>query len=282
MEDMFGLSISYGQWIMYGAPFVIIMMPMLWLTVNYKFKPQITSLQPALLSLKSDIARMGGWNRKQILAIVIFVLMFTGWVTESGPILRLTGIRLGIGVIAVAGAMAYLLTGVVNWRDYQEKVDWGVVWLYAGAIIFGRVLDSTGAAYWIARSIVEALASIGLKAGTILLGAGALVTTGMTNMMADGPAAAAVGPITLSMANTASPGSTLVPFMGLVTAASSSFAYLLVIGTPPNAIVYSSGFLTAKDFLRIGFFCTVIAFVLLIVLSMFYWPLIGFAGLPAA
>ena len=33
-----------------------------------------------------------------------------------------------------------------NWRDYQEKVDWGVVWLYAGAIIFGRVLDETGAA----------------------------------------------------------------------------------------------------------------------------------------
>ena len=35
----------------------------------------------------------------------------------------------------------YILTGVVNWRDYQEKVDWGVVWLHAGAIIFGTVLD---------------------------------------------------------------------------------------------------------------------------------------------
>ncbi|MFH1892482.1 MAG: DASS family sodium-coupled anion symporter [Candidatus Zixiibacteriota bacterium] len=282
MEDMFGLSIGYGQWILYGAPFVIIMMPLLWLTINYRFKPQIHSLQPALASLKSDIDRMGGWNRKQILAIAIFLIMFIGWVTESGLILRLTGIRLGIGVIAVAGAMAYLLTGVVNWRDYQEKVDWGVVWLYAGAIIFGRVLDSSGAAYWIARSIVEWLASIGLKTGTVLLGAGAAVTAGMTNLMADGPAAAAVGPITLNMAAAAQPGTTLVPFMGLVTAAASSFAYLLIIGTPPNAIVYSSGLLSARDFLRVGIICVAISFAVLLLLSMFYWPLIGFAGLPSA
>ena len=71
-------------------------------------------------------------------------------------------VRLGIGVIAVAGAVAYLLAGVCNWRDYQERVDWGVVWLYAGAIIFGRTLDSTGAAYWLARTVIDALAPLGM------------------------------------------------------------------------------------------------------------------------
>ncbi|MFC1476287.1 SLC13 family permease [Candidatus Zixiibacteriota bacterium] len=182
----------------------------------------------------------------------------------------------------VAGAVAYLLTGIVNWRDYQEKVDWGVVWLYAGAIIFGRMLDQTGAAYWLARSIVEGLASIGLKAGVVLLGAGGAVTAVMTNLMADGPAAAAIGPIALKMAAVANPGTTLVPFMGLVTAAASSFAYLLVIGTPPNAIVYASGYLSAKDFVRVGAICLVAAFVVLLLLSLFYWPLLGFADLPAA
>jgi di/tricarboxylate transporter len=178
--------------------------------------------------------------------------------------------------------VAYLLTGIVNWRDYQEKVDWGVVWLYAGAIIFGRVLDETGAAYWLARSIVQGLAEIGLKSGIILLGAGGAVTAFMTNLMADGPAAASVGPIALNMAAVANPGTTLVPFMGLVTACASSMAYLLIIGTPPNAIVYSSGYLEARDFIRAGIICFVAAFAVLILLSMFYWPLLGFGGLPAA
>ncbi len=281
LEDMFGITVGYGQWILYGMPFVLIMMPVLWMTLNSRFKPKIRDLRPALETLKKDINRMGGWNRRQILAIVIFGVMLLGWVTEKNLILSLTGIRLGIGVIAVAGAVAYLLTGVVNWRDYQEKVDWGVVWLYAGAIIFGRVLDETGAAYWLARSIVEGLATIGLKSGTVLLGAGSLVTAFMTNLMADGPAAASVGPIALNMAAVANPGTTLIPFMGLATACASSFAYLLVIGTPPNAIVYSSGYLEAKDFLRVGVICLILAFGLLILLSMFYWQIIGFGGMPS-
>jgi len=282
MEDMFGISFGYGQWVLYGMPFVIIMMPVLWITINRVFKPKIHDLRPALDSLKDDIGRMGGWNRNQIIAVIIFILMLIGWITEKNLLVSLTGVRLGIGVIAVAGAVAYLLTGVVNWRDYQEKVDWGVVWLYAGAIIFGRVLDQTGAAYWMARSIVEGLATVGLESGIILLGAGGAVTAFMTNLMADGPAAASVGPIALNMAAVANPGTTLIPFMGLVTACASSMAYLLVIGTPPNAIVYSSGYLEAKDFLRVGIICLVAAFTVLLLLSMLYWPLLGFAGLPPA
>ena len=85
------------------------------------------------------------------------------------------------------GAVAYLLAGVVNWRDYQQKVDWGVVWLYAGAIIFGRTLDSTGAAYWLARSVTDALAPLGLNSGLPLMAVTNGLTGVVTNLMADGP-----------------------------------------------------------------------------------------------
>jgi anion transporter len=281
MEDMFGITIGYGQWIIYAFPFVLIMMPLTWVILNWRFKPKVNDLGPALDTLKQDISRMGGWNRKQVIAVVIFLAMLLGWVTEKNLLLELTGIRLGIGVIAVAGAVAYLLAGVVNWRDYQDKVDWGVVWLYAGAIIFGRTLDQTGAAYWMARSVVEGAAHFGLATGQTLLLLGGGVTAVMTNLMADGPAAAAVGPVTLNMAAISEPGTTLVPFMGLITAAASSFAYLLVIGTPPNAIVYASGFLQPKDFLRIGIPCFILALIVLTLLSLFYWPMLGFSGMVA-
>ena len=281
MEDMFGFTVGYGEWILYGMPFVLIMIPVVWVMLNWRFKPRIKDLTPALDTLKKDIARMGPWNRKQLIAVGIFGVMLLGWITESNILLSLTGIRLGIGVLAVAGAVAYLLFGIVNWRDYQEKVDWGVVWLYAGAILFGRTLDSTGAAYWMASSVVEAMAGLGVAGGTALLAVGAGVTAGLTNLMADGPAAAAVGPITLNMAGITQPGTTLIPFMGLITAASSSFAYLLIIGTPPNAIVYASGFLEPKDFLRIGIPCFIAAFLVLLGLALFVWPLIGFQDMPA-
>ncbi len=282
LEDMFGITMGYGQWMLFGMPFVIIMIPVLWLLLRWRFKPKIRDLRPALETLKADIARTGGWNRKQVIAITVFLIMLVGWITEKDLITSLIGVRLGIGVIAVAGAVAYLLLGVVNWRDYHEKVDWGVVWLYAGAIIFGRVLDESGSAYWIARSVVEGLAGFGLESATALLSVGGLVTAGITNLMADGPAAAAVGPVTLNMAAVAQPGSMLIPYMGLITACSSSFAYLLIIGTPPNAIVYASGMLEPKDFLRVGLPCLIIAFVVMLALALFYWPLLpGFVGLTA-
>jgi sodium-dependent dicarboxylate transporter 2/3/5 len=281
LNDMFGLDIGYFQWIIYCAPFVLIMIPLTWLVLNLRFKPKITSLAPAMLQLKFEIDRMGGWNRKQIWAIIIFSIMLFGWLTEKTFFeMGWLPVRLGIGVIAMAGAVAYLFAGVTNWRDYQEKVDWGVVWLYAGAMIFGRILDSSGAAYWMARTVLEFLAPLGMNSGIPLLATSSSLTAVVTNLMADGPAAAAVGPVTLNMAGLAHPGTAYLPFMAMTTAISSSFAYCLIIGTPPNAIVYASGYLGPKDFLRIGLPLWVVGQVLLVLLVAVFWQVFGFGDLP--
>jgi len=281
LEDMFGFDIGYFQWVSYAMPFVICMIPIAWFATNWRFKPKIVSLAPAMEHLKSEIGKMGGWNRKQIFALIIFLVMLWGWFTEKIFYnLGIYPVRLGIGVIAIAGAVAYIMTGVVNWRDYQEKVDWGVVWLYAGAIIFGRTLDSTGAAYWLARTCIDALAPMGMDAGIPLMLVNNGLTAVLTNLMADGPAAAAVGPISLNMAGLVHPGTTFLPFMAMGTAAASSFAYCLIIGTPPNAIVYASGYLEPKDYLRIGAIMWVAANIVLILLTAVYWSLRGFGGLP--
>ncbi len=281
LNDMFGIDIGYFQWVTYCMPFVIVMIPLTWIMVNWRFKPKIKSLAPSMKFLEAQIDRMGGWSRQQIWATVIFVIMLFGWFTEKTFYdMGILPVRLGIGVIAMAGAVAYIFAGVVNWRDYHEKVDWGVVWLYAGAIIFGRTLDSTGAAYWLARSVVDSLAPLGLNTGLPLLMTGSGVTAVITNLMADGPAAAAVGPITLNMAGLAHPGTTYLPFMAMTTAIASSFAYCLIIGTPPNAIVYASGYLEAKDFLRIGVIMWLLSNILVLVMAAFYWTPRGFADLP--
>jgi len=281
LTDMFGFDIGYFQWVTYCFPFLFVMIPVTWFMVNMRFKPRITSLAPAMKQLTTEIGKMGGWSRQQIWALIIFVVMVFGWFTEKAFFdLGIYPVRLGIGVIAIAGAVGYILTGVVNWRDYQERVDWGVVWLYAGAIIFGRTLDSTGAAYWLARSVIDFLAPFGMEAGIPLMVVSNGMTAILTNLMADGPAAAAVGPITLNMAGLVHPGTTFLPFMAMGTAIASSFAYCLVIGTPPNAIVYASGYLEPKDFLRVGIPMFFIANIVLILLTAVYWIFRGFGSLP--
>ena len=281
LTDMFGLDIGYFQWVTYCFPFLIVMIPVSWFIINMRFRPKTVTLAPAMDHLRKEIDRMGNWNKHQIWALIIFLVMVFGWFTEKAFYnIGIYPIRLGIGVIAVAGAIAYIIAGVVNWRDYQDRVDWGVVWLYAGAIIFGRTLDSTGAAYWLARSAIEFLSNFGMDSGLPLMAVSNGLTAILTNLMADGPAAASVGPITLNMAGMVHPGSSYLPFMAMATAIASSFAYCLIIGTPPNAIVYASGYLEPKDYLRAGIPLFFAANVVLLLLTGVYWTVRGFGGLP--
>jgi anion transporter len=281
-EDMYGVTIGFGQWMLYCVPFLFLVIPITWVVINWRFKPQITDLGPSIRVVREEIEREGGhWTRQQIISLVIFLVMLTTWITENNLLYKLTGIRFGIGVLAVMGAVAYMLAGIVNWRDYQTRVDWGVVWLYAGAIIFGRILITTGGAYWVASSIMGLAVPLGLGAGVGLLLSSNVITGLVTQIMADGPACAAVGPVTLAMAGIAHPGTSMIPFMAMSTAIASSLAYCLIIGTPPNAIVYASGYLEQRDYLRVGVILFVTNLGVLLLQAAFYWRWLGWAGLPA-
>lgn len=275
-QDMFGVDIGFGQWTLYCVPFLFFVMPITWLVINWRFKPIVANLGPAMQVVRNEISREGGgWNRKQILSVLIFVVMLFCWITEKNLLQQITGIRFGIGVLAVMGAIAYILAGIVNWRDYQTKVDWGVVWLYAGAIAFGKLLTETGGAYWIASSIVELVVPLGLGSGLGLLLSGNIITGLITQLMADGPACAAVGPVTLAMAGIVHPGTSMIPFTAMSTAMASSLAYCLIIGTPPNAIVYASGYLEQKDYIRAGAILFVTNLAIIMLMAATYWNWMG-------
>jgi solute carrier family 13 (sodium-dependent dicarboxylate transporter), member 2/3/5 len=281
-EDMFGISIGYGEWMIYMVPMLLFTIPVTWYMINFRFKPMAehTDLSASMIYVKEDIVKKGAvWTKEQKITVAIFLVMLFCWITEKYLILSLTGIRFGIGVIAVMGAIVYVFAGIANWRDYQTGVDWGVVWLYAGAIIFGRILVMTGGAYWIARAFVGVLEPFGLGKGIGLLLSGNVITGLLTQLMADGPACAAVGPVTLSMAGIVHPGTTMIPFMAMGTSYASSLAYCLIIGTPPNAIVYASGYLEPKDYLRVGVILWFTNLMIFMLMSATYWRFLGWKGL---
>jgi di/tricarboxylate transporter len=131
-----------------------------------------------------------------------------------------------------------------------------------------------------ASSVIDFLAPFGMSEGLPLMATANGLTAILTNLMADGPAAAAVGPITLNMAGLVHPGTSFLPFMAMSTAVASSFAYCLIIGTPPNAIVYASGYLEPKDYLRVGIPMWFVANIVILLLTAVLWGIMGFPGLP--
>ena len=160
---------------------------------------------------------------------------------------------------------------MVKWQDVNSGVNWGVILLYAAAISLGVEMKQTGAAIWVAETFLSILEPIGAASGFGLHAAISILTTLVTNTMSNGAAVAVLGPIVLKVAYVAGENPLII---GFITSISSAFAYLTVIGTPACTIVYASGYLKAKDFLKVGWKMVVLSTVLMLISATLYWPLI--------
>jgi solute carrier family 13 (sodium-dependent dicarboxylate transporter), member 2/3/5 len=136
-------------------------------------------------------------------------------------------------------------------------------------------MQATGAAQWLATTVVQLLEPIGAAHGLGLQTAMSLLTIGVSNTMTAGAAVAVLGPIVLRTASVV--GEDPIIF-GFVTAISSSFGYLTPAAQPAFTIIYASGYLKGSDFLKIGLRMMVMSMVLLFVMMSVYWPLLGRLG----
>jgi len=272
----YGVAPTFGQWVLYGLPLV----PVLSLAVGAYFllflrrKVQVPRLDVAaeVRRAAEKIGPMTGpeWVTGGVLAGVVFL-----WITRSGT--------LGMGGPVLLGLVALNVFRILPWRDMQS-IHWEVVFLYAGASAIGAGLASTGAALYLADVFVGFLPGF-METGSGLAIASSLFTGLATNFMSDGATVAAIGPVTVPMATVAS----VHPWMvGFATAFASSFAHMLIIGTPSNALAYamakdpSTGeqLVHLGDFFKHGFFVLLISFAVLWGWAILgYWTWLGFPAL---
>ena len=256
--------VDYTKWIAYCYPIFLIQLPFVSYILMKTFRPEYTDIARAVVKLRTQLGEQGPMQLRDWGAIAIFVATLLGWILFSDAV--------GLGTIAILGAIAYLVFGLVKWEDINSNVNWGVVLLYGAAISLGVQMKETGAALWIAANLVDALAPYGADTGVPLWVGVSALTTVVTNTMSNGAAVAVLGPVTLNLATAANESPLL---MGFITSVSSAFAYLTVIGTPACTIVYASGYLKPSDFLIAGSRMVILSIVMLIFAAYFYWPQLG-------
>jgi solute carrier family 13 (sodium-dependent dicarboxylate transporter), member 2/3/5 len=255
---------DYLTWMAYAYPMFLIQLPIVSALLFWTFKPEYRDLSRAVARLRTQVMMDGplgapGWS-----AIVLFILTIIGWIAFSE--------QLGLGIVAIGGAVAFLVAGLVRWEDINSGVNWGVVLLYAAAISLGLEMKETGAAEWLAHTFIATLTPFGAGHGFGLYTAVALLTTFVTNTMTAGAAVAVLGPVVLKTASVAGDDPITI---GFITAIASAFAYITAAAHPAFTIIYASGYLKASDFFRSGIRMTVVSIVLILLAAMFYWPLIA-------
>lgn len=255
--------VDYARWMAYAYPMFLLQLPLVTIVLLTVFKPEYKDLSRACVRLRTQVLLEGPLKPADYLSIIIFAVVIYGWIILST--------QYGMGIIAIMGASAFLIAGLVRWDDINSGVNWGVVWLYAAAISLGVQMKDTGAAEWVAQNFLSFLVPLGAESGLGLWAAVSVLTTAVTNTMSNGAAVAVLGPIVLKLAEVSGESPIII---GFITAVSSSFAYLTVVGTPACTIVYASGYLKTTDFLRVGWRMVLISTTVMLIAAKFYWPLL--------
>ena len=256
--------IDYLRWMTFAYPMFLLQLPLVTLVLFFTFKPEYRDLTRPVAKLRAQVRREGPMTPGDWISILFFALILAAWIFLS--------VDFGMGTIAILGASVFLIAGLVKWEDLNSGVNWGVVLLYAAAISLGVQMKETDAAEWIAQSFLTLLSPIGADQGLGLWISVSALTTGVTNTMSNGAAVAVLGPIVLKMASVAGESPIII---GFITAVSSAFAYLTVVGTPACTIVYASGYLKTTDFLKVGWRMVLVSIVVMLVAASLYWPLLG-------
>lgn len=257
LQEFTGIEISFLDWIKYAMPAAIITVPTAVMIVYFVFRPD-----PKFKLPKFD-EEIGPWTSVEKKALIIIGLAFVLWLTKG-----FHHVHYSITGMLAVGAL--VLFGVLKWEDIQNNLEWGTaLFIFGGGISLGLAMGSSGAADYFAHLFFPLVQGKGWLVMFIGVGVfGALVTNAMANVAA----AALILPIVIPMARLEGVNPIVIALcLGMAT----SFAMLLVIGCPPNAISYSYKYFKASDLTKAGLVATPVLLIVLIIVASVWWRILG-------
>ena len=259
------LHLTFADWLWYGLPIMIILLPLMIGTLYIIFKPKLhINFEQSFESIEMNSVR--------VLTLVIFVVIALTWVF-SGQINPLISGLLGLqkniasfdSVVALLAAIVICSTGIASWKQIQESTDWGVLMLFGGGLTLSAVLKDSGASKVLADSIVFMIEGqhfylIGLLVATFIIF--------LTEFTSNTASAALLVPIFISIAQSLG-----MPEIGLalIIGLGASCAFMLPVATPPNAIVFGSGQVKQSEMVKAGFVLNLVCILVISTMGYLFW-----------
>jgi sodium-dependent dicarboxylate transporter 2/3/5 len=260
--------IAFVDWMASAIPIMLLMLPIAWLLLCWPLFGRGRARYEAIGGVVRDALKaLGPLTRPEARIGTIFLLVALAWMTRT-ELVKLPGLApLTDTGIAIFGALLlfFVPSGrgngerLLDWKR-AERIPWGIAILFGGGLSLAAAMEATGLAAWIGAWIAGldgvsafALAAL-LVVTTILISELASNVATLTSML---PVVAAV----------ASATDTPLQQLAFPVAIAASFAFMLPVATAPNAIAYSSGMLTLKRMLAVGFGLNIAAAILIMTLA---------------
>jgi len=258
-SELTGHTFSFLQWTLAALPLVVGVLcvaGLLLLRMSASANLDLQQVQERFEQRRLELGDLGvkGWMMAVLLLLTVFAWLMAGHANTLAS----------ISLIAVV--LMFVLR-LVTWKAVEQHVSWGVVLMYGGAIAIGKALSDTGAAVWLAQNLIP-----GDMAGLALIGLLALITLFFTEGVSNAAAVAIVLPIAIPVGVSAGFDPVVVALsIGII----AGFAFMLPMSTPPNAMIYASGYLRSGSMLRYGAVLSLSALTLFVLVVQFWWPVVG-------
>jgi sodium-dependent dicarboxylate transporter 2/3/5 len=263
LKEIIGYEITFLGWMGFGLPITLLMVITIWVVLLAIFPiegEEITSLSVQRRSLTG----------KARLTLVVFVFSILLWLTGKlpEPLARAFGWPgHGLSSSMVAGMIAVLLfvSDIVDERDLG-RANWSTLLLIGGGMSLGSALDVSGLVLRISDGLTFLT---GGRPEIMTISMVAIFGLGISIFASNTASAGILLPIAISLGSTTS-ASPIV--LAVVIGISTSLDFMLPVGTPPNAIAYSTGKVSIGDMIKAGFALDVIGAIITIFLASYLWP----------
>jgi sodium-dependent dicarboxylate transporter 2/3/5 len=254
-------TVSFVGWFVAAAPVVLVMVFLVFLVMMVFYPPEDIDMEYLRDYLGREVRKMGALSFDEIKVLFFLVLAFVLWATF--------GTLVGMATVAVFVAGLLGVTNTLSWEDVESNMPWGIIFLYAGAITLAFALSQeTNAASFIATNVIGSFAFQPYLAILVVV----TLTVFLSEVMSNSAATGTILPITLTILSAAALSPQLAMF---VVALPSAFAFMFIIGTPGSAMVYDTGLLRTRDFLKPGLSLNLIGIGIFMTVGLGWWKLIG-------
>ncbi|MEW5807643.1 MAG: DASS family sodium-coupled anion symporter [Acidobacteriota bacterium] len=271
-------EITFSKWLFYGIPLVLVFIPLVWLYLTLLLFPPGKNVGMNMLVLKDEIAKLGKITKNELLVLIVFVMAVVMWVTRSDisiGSMTLKGWESILGVekyvhdstVSIfAAVLLFMLPAgkgehILSWEE-AKKIPWGVLLLFGGGFALAEAFQTSGLSAWIGESMAC------MKGLPLILIVVAVITIVifLTELTSNTALTVTMMPIMASLSSAIG----VHPFVIMIpTAIAASCAFMLPVATPPNAIVFSSGYITIPQMAKAGFLLNITGIVLITLLTYF-------------
>ncbi|NKF50383.1 DASS family sodium-coupled anion symporter [Shewanella sp. WXL01] len=251
-------GLTFSEWLEFGLVTVTLMMPVMLIALYMFFKPDLS----AVCHIEASDKKMT-FSAK--LTLVIFAATVLSWIFSKPLSQALGGVAKFDTIVALSCVVLLAGLRLVEWKKIESTTDWGVLILFGGGLTLSAILKATGTSVFLAHVVTDFFGD----AHTALFILAVIFFVVMLTEFASNTASAAL--LVPVFAAIAEPLGLSPVMLSVVIGIAASCAFMLPVATPPNAIVFGSGFIKQSEMMRAGAVINLITMVILYIVTNIFW-----------